>query len=85
MNIHFHKVSCLALVVTVALAACSRSEPNSTAPQSPAVTAKQADEGLREFLNQPQTHVRTIEEIRAEQKAAAASSPRMPKDDHAQK
>ena len=73
---HMNKLAYLALVA--GLAACSRSDP---APA--AVSQKQADEGLHQFLAQPKTHVRTLAEIKAEQKAGAASQPKALEAGHA--
>lgn len=70
-----NKLAYLALVA--GLAACSRGDPAPAAAAAPAaVSQKQVDEGLHQFLAQPKTHVRTLAEIKAEQKAGAASQPK---------
>ena len=75
---------CAYLVLAAGLAACSRSDP-APAAAPPAVTQKQADEGLHQFLAQPKTQVRTLAEIKAEQKAGAVSQLNASKADHATK
>ena len=74
------------LAIVAGLAACSRGDlaPASTSTPAP-VSQKQADEGLHQFLAQPKTHVRTLAEIKAEQKAGAASQPKASEANHAKK
>ena len=74
------------LALVAGLAACSRGDPAPAAAPTPAaVSQKQADDGLHQFLAQPKTHVRTLAEIKAEQKAGAASQPKASEADHAKK
>ena len=79
-----NKLAYLALVA--GLAACSRSDPAPAAAPTPAaVSQKQADDGLHQFLAQPKTRVRTLAEIKAEQKDGTASQPKASGAEHAKK
>lgn len=79
-----NKLAYLALIA--GLAACSRSDPAPAAAPAPAaVSQKQVNDGLHQFLAQPRTHVRTLAQMKAEQKAGAASQPKASEADHAKK